>query len=72
MAGCTVVTAGVVDIGILLPKTSFNVPAKVNTPLVPALPPGPLPSLPSVTIYLAVITVLFSSFLPKIPSPNNN
>ena len=44
---------------------SANEPWKANceAPLLPA---------PSVIIYLTVMIVLFSNFLPKYPSPNNN
>ena len=49
--------------GLLL--ASLNVPEKLNSD-------GPFPSLPSVMIYVTVITELLSNFLPKIPSPNNS
>ena len=51
--------------GMIFFKVSNTVPEYVKFE-------GPLPSLPSVMIYPTVISVPFSNFLPKTPSPNNN
>ena len=51
--------------GMIFFKVSNTVPEYVKFE-------GPLPSLPSVIKYPTVISVPFSNFLPKTPSPNNN
>ena len=46
-----------------------NVPWNSNVPTEPDAPPAPLPSGPSVTMYLAVTILPVVNFLPKNPSP---
>ena len=61
----TVTTVGVFEGIAMLSSESLKLPEYEKLE-------GPLPSLPSVTIYVTVITVLFSNFLPKMPSPNKS
>ena len=49
----------------IFPNESCRLPAYENID-------GPLPSNPPVTTYCTVMTAPFSSFLPKIPSPNKS